>query len=152
MTFWVKNVPFLKMMILAITKNSEFRHSNRKSRSYLCHNVRIMEILISKSDLRIFRRYFSRGSSKIFEKYFRYFVGIFICVHSKITNNLRFRNIGVFMQKTGFLGKNDELKSDQIQRNFSIEDFNRLEQRLQPEKTGLFEVYQTPGQIKFLFL
>ena len=40
---------------------------------------------------------------------------------------------------------NDALKSDQIQRNFSIEDFNRLEQRLQPEKTGLFEVYQTPG-------
>ena len=41
--------------------------------------------------------------------------------------------------------KNDDFKSDQIQRNFSIEDFNRLEQRLQPEKTGLFEVYQTPG-------
>ena len=41
--------------------------------------------------------------------------------------------------------KNDDFKSDPIQRNFSIEDFNRLEQRLQPEKTGLFEVYQTPG-------
>ena len=45
MTFWVKNVPFLKMMILAIAKNSEFWHSRRKSRSYLCHNVHIMEIL-----------------------------------------------------------------------------------------------------------
>ena len=49
------------------------------------------------------------------------------------------------MQKPGVKCTNDDLKSDQIQRNFSIEDFNRLEQRLQPEKTGLFEVYQTPG-------
>ena len=53
--------------------------------------------------------------------------------------------IGIFMQKPGVKCTNDDLKSDQIQRNFSIEDFNRLEQRLQPEKTGLFEVYQTPG-------
>ena len=102
MTFWVKNVPFLKMMILAIAKNSEFWHSRRKSRSYLCHNVHIMEILKQNPTKEYFDDNFQGDRAK-FSKNISDISLVFLFAYilkfqNIFESNSPSKNIGVFMK------------------------------------------------------